>query len=346
MTQRIPVVLAPDNKQHTPLADEDTIRPSDIPVSPDDGNMVQVRGNGIYIGAEAAPDYAQQYVDSVNGDDVTGDGSRENPYKTISRAIDNMVPGTSGYTVYCYENQEHVLPSRVLQGVSMTITSYPSLQDNAELLQRISEEWFSKYGTFLTTFTIDGAYDMATIVPDRVNAVRNDYPGGPQMWACGLVPANGSISMLCVKIACGRRGMDVPVNGVLRAAMLCDYDLPGPASYNISYCEVTLGSMPLLTQRGSGSNITLNVYATKITGVKDSVGNPVYIKGWGSDAPRVMAMVGGIFDGQDFVTVDGVEYRQRITTGAAEAARDNTTGVVYHGDIPVTIDAAFLYKNS
>lgn len=345
MTQRIPVVLNPNNKQHIPLADADTIRPSDIPVSPDSGNTVQVRSNGIYVGTEAVPEYAQQYVDNVNGDDTSGDGSQASPYKTIGRAVQNMFPGTRGYTVYCHDNQEHVLPSRVLQGVSMTITSYPSLQESAGLLKRIQQAWFDKYGTVLTTVTIDGVYDMATIVPDRVNPVSNNDPGGPYMWACGLVPVNGSIAMSGVKIVCGRQGMDVPVNGVLRAAMLCDYDLPGPASFTINYCEITLGSLPLLVQRGAGSNITLNVFATKITGVEDSVGKPVYIKGWGSDAPRVTAMVGGISDGQAFVTVDGVEYRQRITTGAVEAARDNTTGVVYHGDIPVTIDAAFLYKN-
>lgn len=345
MTQRIPVVLNPNNKQHIPLADTDTIRPSDIPVSPDSGNTVQVRNNGIYVGAEAVPEYAHQYVDSVNGDDANGDGSRANPYKTIARAVQNMVAGTRGYTVYCHDNQEHVLPSLVLHGVSMTITSYPSLQESAELLKRIQQAWFDKYSTSVTTVTIDGVYDMATIVPDRVNAVSNKYPGGPHMWACGLVPVNGSIVMSSVKIVCGRRGMDVPVNGVLRAAMLCDYDLAGPGSFTINFCEITLGSLPLLVQRGAGSNITLNVFATKITGVEDSVGKPVYIKGWGSDAPRVTAMVGGIADGKAFVTVDGVDYRQRITTGAVEAARDNTTGVVYHGDIPVTIDAAFLYKN-
>ena len=168
MTQRIPVVLNPNNKQHIPLADADTIRPSDIPVSPDSGNTVQVRTNGIYVGTEAVSEYAAQYVDAVNGNDATGDGTGTNPYKTIARAVDNMVPGTRGYTVFCHDGQDHVLPSRVVQGIS---------------------------------------------------------------------------------------------------------------------------------------------------------------------------------DGEAFVTVDGTDYRQRITTGAVEAARDNTTGVVYHGDIPVTIDAAFLYKN-
>lgn len=345
MTQRIPVVLNPNNKQHIPLADTDTIRPSDIPVSPDSGNTVQVRSNGIYVGTEAVPEYAQQYVDSVNGDDANGDGSRANPYKTIARAVQNMVAGTRGYTVFCHDGQDHVLPSRVVQGISMNITSYPSLQDSYPLLQRIQQAWYDKYKTILTHVTIDKVFDMATLIPDRINPIDNGNAGGPYGWMMGLVSVNGNIAFNSVKFKCGRRDMDVPVNGMLRAAMLCDYDLPGPVSYNINYSEITLGSLPLLVQRGAGSNLTLNVFGTSITGVEDTVGKPVYIKGWGSDAPRVSAMVGGISDGEAFVTVDGTDYRQRITTGAVEAARDNTTGVVYHGDIPVTIDAAFLYKN-
>lgn len=345
MTQRIPVVLSPNNKQHIPLGDTDTIRPSDVPVSTDSGNTVQVRSNGIYVGTEAVPEYAQQYVDSVNGDDTNGDGSKANPYKTIARAVQNMVPGTRGYTVYCYENQEHVLPTRVLQGVSMTITSYPSLQDNAPLLRRIQQAWFDKYGTIMTMPAIAGAFDMATIIPDRVNPINTTDPGGPYGYVQGLVMANGTLNFSSVKISCGPRSMDVPVNGFLRGALLCDDDLVGPASYNINYSDITLGSMPLLVQRGAGSNIALNLFGTSVTGVVDDVGNPVYIKGWGNDAPRVTAMIGGEDDGSLFATVDGVDYYQRKTIGAADYARDHTTGVVYHGDIPVTIDAAFLYKN-
>lgn len=345
MAQRTPVVLNPNNKQHIPLGDTDTIRPSDVPVSTDSGNTIQVRSNGIYVGAEAVPEYAQQYVDSVNGDDTSGDGSRDKPYKTIARAVQNMVAGTRGYTVYCYENQEHVVPSRVLQGVSMTITSYPSLQDNYPLLSRIRQAWFDKYGTILTIPVITGAFDMATLIPDRVNPINNTDPGGPYGYVQGLVMVNGSLNLTSVKLHCGPRSMDVPVTGLLRGAMLCDNDLVGPASYTVNYCEVTLGSMPLMVQRGAGSNLTLNLYGTSVTGVADSVGDPVYIKGWGSDAPRVTAMVGGEADGSLFVTVDGVDYYQRKTSGASDYARDHTTGVVYHGDIPVTIDAAFLYKN-
>lgn len=73
---------------------------------------------------------------------------------------------------------------------------------------------------------------------------------------------------------------------------------------------------------------------------------PRYIsKAGGGDAPRVSAVVGGESDGSLFVTVDGIDYYRRKTIGAADYARAYTTGVVYHGDIPVTVDAAFLYKN-
>ncbi len=345
MAQRTPVVLSPNNKQHIPLGDTDTIRPSDVPVSTDSGNTVQVRTNGIYVGTEAVPEYAAQYVDAVNGNDTTGDGTKANPYKTVARAVNNMVPGTRGYTVYCHDGQEHVIPSRVVQGISMNFTSYPTLQDSSALLYRIQQAWFDKYGLLLTIPTVDGVFDMATLVPDRINPLDTTNAGGPYGWVCGLVSVNGNITFNSVRLKCGRRDMDVPVNGMLRAALLCDYDLPGPVSYNINYSDIILGSMPLLVQRGAGSNITLNVFGTSISGVEDSEGKPVYIKGFGSDAPRVSAMVGGLSDGVPFVRVDGVDYHQRITTGAVDAARDNTTGVVYHGDIPVTIDAAFLYKN-
>lgn len=327
------------------MSDADTVRPSDVPVSPDSGNTVQVRPNGIYVGTEAVPEYAQQYVDAVDGNDTTGDGSKANPYKTIARAVDNMIPGTRGYTVYCHDGQEHVFPSRVVQGISMNFTSYPTLQDSYPLLKRIQQAWLDKYGTLLTVSTIDNVFEMATLIPDRVTPVNNVDAGGPYAWMTGLVSVNGTVSFNSIRLLCGRKAMDVPVTAMQRASMLCDYDLTGPVSYNINYSEVVLGSLPLLVQRGAGSNSTLNVYGTKITAVEDDIGKPVYIRGWGSDAPRVTAMVGGITDGVPFVTVDGVDYRQRVTTGSVEAARDNTIGVVYHGDIPVTVDAAFLFKN-
>jgi hypothetical protein len=345
MAQQKPIILSADNKQHLPLAQGDTLSVASIPLSSNEGNLIQAREDGLYVGTEAVPEYAQQYVDADGGDDVSGDGSISNPYKTIARAINNMVPGTRGYTVYCHDNQEHAVPSRILQGISMSITSYPSLQDNLGLLLRIRQAWFDKYGTVLTMPTIAGVFDMATLIPDRVNPINNTDPGGPYGYVTGLVMVNGALTLNSVKVACGKRDMDVPVTGLSRAAMLCDHDLVGPAAYNINYCEINLGSMPLLVQRGAGSNLTLNVYSTAITATADDGGEPVYIKGWGRDAPRVTAMIGGISDGVQFVTVDGVDYRQRVTTGAVEAARDNTTGVVYHGDIPVTIDAAFLYKN-
>lgn len=345
MAQRIPVILNPNNKQHLPLADADTIRPSDIPVSTESGNTVRVRTDGIYVGAEAVPEYKNQYIDAVDGDDKTGDGSKTKPYRTINRAISNMIQGTQGYVIYCRDNQEHVVPSRVVRNISMTITGYPSFYDNTELLGKISQAYFDKYGLLATTSMFFTAFDLPTLIPDRVNALDTTSVGGPYGYMIGLAMVGGSLSLTRVHLHCGSRSMDVPITSMRRAALLCDNDLAEPASYTLTYCAITLGSMPLLAQRGGGANISFNVYGSSITGVADAVGQPNYIRGWGSDAPRVTAMVGGLNSGERFVTVDGVDYYERNTSTSAAAARDYTTGVMYHGGVPINIDAAFLYKD-
>lgn len=343
MAQKIPVVLNSDNKQHVPLADADTIRVGDIPVSSASGNIIQQRNDGLYAGVQAPPNYTSQFVDKDAGSDTTGNGTREAPYASIAKALSNMVPGTRGYTVYCHEDQEHVMPSAVLEGVSLAFCSYPSYLDNGELYEKIRTAWFDKYKQIVTISFLTGAFRLATIIPDRINPVDNNDPGGPYGRMYGLVSTNGNVDFNSVAIKCGRNDMDVPVSGMLWGAFLVDYDMPAPCAYNINYCEVTLGSLPMLAQRGAGSNLTCNLYGTSVTGVADAKGDPVYIRGRGSDAPRVVAMIGGESDGSQFVTIDGVEYRHRNTSGAVTYARKHTTGVVYHGDTPLNIDAAFLF---
>lgn len=343
MAQKIPVVLNGDSKQHIPLSDSDTIRVGDIPVSAASGNIIQQRSDGLYAGVQAPPNYTAQFVDNESGSDTTGDGTRAAPYATIAKALSNMVPGTRGYTVYCHEDQEHVMPSRFLEGVSLEFCSYPSYLDNGELFSKVRDAWFSKYNAIVTLSSVTGIFRLATIIPDRVNPLNTTDPGGPYGYMFGLVSTNGNINFNSVMIKCGRRDMDVPVTGMQRAAFLSDRDLSAPCAYNINYCEVTLGSLPFVHQRGAGSNLTCNIYGTKLTGVADANGNPVFIQGWGSDAPRVVCMVGGESDGTQFVTVDGVDYYQRDTSGASAYARSQTTGVVYYGDTPLNIDAAFLF---
>lgn len=86
-----------------------------IRVSPDNGNLLQQRKNGLYYGIEAPPNLANLYVDAINGvdqhpEEVTGAGTRAKPLKTFAYANEVAFEGTSR-TIYLMADQDHVVPS-------------------------------------------------------------------------------------------------------------------------------------------------------------------------------------------------------------------------------------------
>ena len=87
MAQKLPVVLSDDKRQHQPLAEGDTLNTSAIPISKDDGNMIQVRDDGIYYGTTAPVDISSLYISTSLGSD-TNPGTRAAPLKTVEAALD------------------------------------------------------------------------------------------------------------------------------------------------------------------------------------------------------------------------------------------------------------------
>lgn len=87
MAQKLPVVLSDDKRQHQPLAEGDTLNTSAIPISKDDGNMIQVRDDGIYYGTTAPADISSLYISTSLGSD-TNPGTRAAPLKTVEAALD------------------------------------------------------------------------------------------------------------------------------------------------------------------------------------------------------------------------------------------------------------------
>lgn len=77
-----------------------TGKPTDklgVQLSPDSGNMLQTRGNGLYYGVEAPVDISTLYVSTSLGDDSNA-GTRAAPMRTIEAALDTIrarnAPGT------------------------------------------------------------------------------------------------------------------------------------------------------------------------------------------------------------------------------------------------------------
>lgn len=100
MAQKTPIVLNDNRTQHVPLTDGDTVRVSDIPLSPDSGNQITARDNGLYYGTVAPDDVSHLYVSTSIGSD-NNPGTRDAPLKTLMAALKKQTNNPYTYTVYC-----------------------------------------------------------------------------------------------------------------------------------------------------------------------------------------------------------------------------------------------------
>lgn len=86
---KTPIVLGTNGDRHEPLnpLQGQAIIPASIPISPDGGNLLENRGNGLYYGMQAPPDIANLYISGNYGID-TNPGTKDNPLKTLDRLSD------------------------------------------------------------------------------------------------------------------------------------------------------------------------------------------------------------------------------------------------------------------
>lgn len=77
-----------------------------LALSPDAGNQIELRDNGIYLGTQAV----QQdfYVDAINGNDDTGNGSYSEPYRTLNKVLSVLPTQKLNLKIYLKEKQTHV----------------------------------------------------------------------------------------------------------------------------------------------------------------------------------------------------------------------------------------------
>ena len=104
-------------------------------VSPDTGNLIQCRPNGLYYGIEAPAEVRTQYVDAVNGNDDNA-GTRDAPLRTIKRAMDRLPSNTSGNSIYLHEDSVHLWYSswNRVADAGIYFYTYGANTDNAKIL--------------------------------------------------------------------------------------------------------------------------------------------------------------------------------------------------------------------
>lgn len=336
MAQRKPIVLHPDGREHQPLVAGDKIETSAIPISGQAYNTIQVMNDGLYVGSAPAPDFTSQYVDAVNGNDTDGLGTQAAPYKTIARAVRNLVAGVSGYYIYVHVGQTHTLPNAALDRVGVTIAPWGY---DAALINGIAAAWFQKYGTLLTTAALDDVPwgGKPVLVPDK--SVVLNQQGVSWGWCKGFRSIGGSVNISTCRLRLGAKTHSNPaVTKWLRCAMFSDDDLCALASVSVNYCYIEPGDYPLVQQRGAGVTFMLNLYGCEMVGNTGTL-----IAGWGAaSAPRI-EMSAELSGGGTEIEYNGVTYRTMGHTSNTDDLIAVCKNVHYYNGIPLNITGAFLY---
>ena len=76
----------------------DFMKIDQLKVSPDSGNLIEKRPNGLYYGIQAPADLTNLYVDAVGGND-SNPGTRALPFKTLGKAL-GMSPVDNSNTIH------------------------------------------------------------------------------------------------------------------------------------------------------------------------------------------------------------------------------------------------------
>lgn len=336
MAQRKPIVLHPNGREHMPLAAGDKIETSSIPISGQAYNTIQVMDDGIYVGSAPAPTFASQYVNAATGNDDTGQGTEPLPYRTIARALRNLVSGVSGYYIYVHVGQTHTLPNARLERVGVTIGPYGF---NAGLLDGIAAAWFQKYGSVLTTAVLDDVPwgGKPVLVPDKSGvSVRQGIRWG---WCQGFRSIGGSVNISNCRLRLGAIVHDDPsVTQWLRRAMLSDDDLEAIASMAVTYSYIEPGAYPLVSQRGGGATMAVNLYGCEMVGNTGTL-----VQGWSSgNAPRI-ELSAGLPSGGTSIDYNGVTYNTMGHASNLDDLAATCKSVQFYNGIPLNVSAQFLY---
>ena len=121
----------------------DFMKIDQLKVSPDSGNLIEKRANGLYYGIQAPADLTNLYVDAVGGNDKNP-GTKALPFKTLQKALD-MSPTNLTNTIWlrCIpeEHREDIAytvgKQYTIDGCTRTIRIYDDPRVDGDIYQEI-----------------------------------------------------------------------------------------------------------------------------------------------------------------------------------------------------------------
>lgn len=179
------------------------------------------------------------YIDSTNGSDETGDGTANNPYKTINRAYNNIkdfVPNIN----FILENT--TTKDYIVTGMEFTTKS------NLEQIQFVPKYWDAAHQTRINLIIKYGKITFGPI--NQGGTLVTSYA-----WGTVLLRTYGSVLF---------RGLNISVENGYSGGQYASYLLEAK-EVNYDNCNINLGKLALMFSRNITNNI-LTVNEGSLTG--------------------------------------------------------------------------------
>lgn len=230
-----------------------------VRLSTSPGNLISVRGDGLYYGITAPANVAALYVDAVNGSDIPSPdmGTRANPLRSIAAAA-FLQKETGSYEIFIYEGQSHQISTSsqvVLQGgQDVLIRPYGPLTD-AEII--------AGGGSYVYRRSQIKALGTKIVFGDSVISI---YGGVATSFLPNITVSRpaGVIVIACVELVIGSKPAGSPPTITPAIGAIGSVNIP--VSVILSFCDINMkaDSYPVIEGAGAafGRGVTFESCTT------------------------------------------------------------------------------------
>lgn len=134
-------------------------------VSALEDNQLKIRDDGIYQGEK--PSRSSFYVDYLNGSD-NNDGSREQPFKTVGKAIKSIEVNTTGSIIYLKERQKHYFKESIGAEWEFAANASYAIYPYGDELDALANDWFSNHLGYQHVEPVEASQAYQAIKPTLV----------------------------------------------------------------------------------------------------------------------------------------------------------------------------------
>lgn len=166
-------------------------------------NQLKIRDDGIYKGEK--PSRSSFYVDYLHGSD-NNDGSKEQPFKTVGKAIDSIENGTVGSYILLKEAQKHYFKEGIGNRYSFAANASYIISTYGDKYDELTSDWYSSHLGYQTSEPLEASQAFKAIQPTLVfngtDLALNNDPDGRTFMEGFFIQTGTTVTLYGINFIC------------------------------------------------------------------------------------------------------------------------------------------------